>query len=191
MIRINLLATERGRPRVKVALAPQAGQKITVACSLILLAAALGIVWWFWTLRTESERLDQELAGAAQETVRLQSVLEQVQQFEARRALLEQRVSLIEELRRGQSWPVHLLDQISRSLPDRLWLTELRQKDAEITIDGRAVSLSALSDFIGNLEASGYFQRPVEILSSQVEAAQGTQDLIRFSVKATFSPPGT
>ena len=76
---------------------------------------------------------------------------------------------LIEQLRKSQTGPVHMLDQISRSLPPMLWLTALKQDDTAITIDGRCTSLTALSDFVANLEATGYFKKSVEILSSQLE----------------------
>ncbi len=62
----------------------------------------------------------------------------QVQQFEQRKAQLQQRVVLIEQLRKGQTGPVHMLDQISRALPQMLWLTELKQAGGDVVIDGRA-----------------------------------------------------
>ncbi len=183
MIRINLLTVDRERAKRKAKF--QVGQTVTVACSLILVAAALVVGWWFWSLQRASAGLDQQIADAERETQRLQSVIQQVAQFEARRAQLQQRVTLIEELRKGQTGPVHLLDQISRSLPESMWLTDLRQAASEITIEGRCTSLNALSDFISALEASNLFERPVEIIDSRVEAAAGTTpELIRFSVRA-------
>jgi type IV pilus assembly protein PilN len=183
LIRINLLTVDRERAKRKATF--QVGQKITVACSLILVAAALVVGWWFWSLQRDSADLDQQIVDAERETQRLQSVIQQVAQFEARRAQLQQRVTLIEELRKGQTGPVHLLDQISRALPDAMWLTDLRQVGSEITLDGRCTSLNALSDFVSGLEASNLFERPVEIVDSRVEAATGTTpELIRFSVKA-------
>ncbi len=65
---------------------------------------------------------------------------------------------------------MHVLDEISRSLPDRLWLTELKQVGSDFTIMGFAASLPSLSDFVANLEATKWFKRPVEILDSQVTA---------------------
>jgi type IV pilus assembly protein PilN len=116
-----------------------------------------------------------------------------VQQFEQRRAQLQQRVALIEELRKNQTGPVHMLDQISRALPSMLWLTEVKQSPDpdEVVIDGRATSLTSLSDFVANLEASGYFKRSVEIVSTQTEPIPGPQgELIKFSVRAMFQQPG-
>jgi type IV pilus assembly protein PilN len=183
LIRINLLTVDRERVKRKAKF--QIGQKVTVACSLILVVAALVVGWWFWSLQRDSADLDQQIADAERETQRLQSVIQQVAQFEARRAQLQQRVTLIEELRKGQTGPVHLLDQISKALPEAMWLTDLRQATSEITIEGRCTSLNSLSDFVSALEASNLFERPVEIIDSRVEAATATTpELIRFSVKA-------
>ena len=183
MIRINLLSVDRERAKRKAKF--QIGEKVTVACSLILVAAALVVGWWFWSLQRASADLDQQIADAERETQRLQSVIQQVAQFEARRAQLQQRVTLIEELRKGQTGPVHLLDHISKALPEAMWLTDLRQAGKDITLEGRCTSLNSLSDFVSGLEASNLFERPVEILDSRVEAATtSTPELIRFQVRA-------
>jgi type IV pilus assembly protein PilN len=189
MIRINLLAIEKARP-VRRRVTTEAGQKIAVASTLVLVLAGLFVAWWYWTLQEEAAQLATEIAAAEQETARLRTIIVQVQQFEQRKSQLQQRVSLIEQLRKGQGGPVHMLDEISRSLPDMLWLTDLEQKGAEVTIGGRCVALTSLSDFVANLENSGWFARPVEIVDSQVERASGADvDLIRFTVKAQFAPP--
>jgi type IV pilus assembly protein PilN len=186
MIRINLIA-KRKPPKASFDLARQ----VPVLCSLVLVAAALLIGWRFWSMRQRSATLDQEIQQAQQEAQSLRSVLEQVKQFEQRKTQLQQRVALIEDLRRGQSGPVHLLDEISRALPDRLWLTDLKQDtEAAVKIEGRTTSLTSLSDFVTNLEASGYFSRPVEILDSRVENQQSSVDVVKFTVRAQFVMPG-
>ena len=187
MIRINLLAVERERAKKRVVIS--AAQRVTIAASLILIGTALLIGWWYWTLRQESVRVDEELAQAEQQTLQIRSVLDKVRKFEAQKALLQQRVSLIEQLRKGQSAPVHLLDEISKSLPERLWLSEMSQTGPEFTISGMTDSLSAVSDFVANLENTRWFKKPVEIVDSQVQSDQKVGDLIRFQVKATFVDP--
>lgn len=191
MIRINLLAVDRERTRRRAKF--QTAQKVTVGSSLILVAAALIVIWWWWALGKASTELDQRIADAERETARLRSLIQQVAQFEQQRAQLQQRVSLIEQLRKGQSGPVHMLDQLSRALPETMWLTDLKQAGDDVTIDGRCTSLTALSDFVANLENSNYFARPVEIVDSQVEGAtqERPSDLIKFTVKAKFVQPRT
>jgi type IV pilus assembly protein PilN len=191
MIRINLLNVERKAPK-KFGASFQVGQKITIGCSLILIVAALFVGWRYRTLHQESARLDNEIVTAQQETTRLRSILQQVQQFDQRKTQLQERVVLIEELRKSQTGPVHMLDQISRALPPMVWLTQLKQTDEGVTIEGKCAALTSLSDFIVSLEASGYFKRSIEIVSSQAEATAtpAAGELIKFSIKAQFQQPG-
>jgi type IV pilus assembly protein PilN len=188
VIRINLLAVERARSKKTRVLIP-AAHRVTIGASLILIATILGIGWWFLSLRQRSAQLDQDIAKAEAETNQLRSVLAQVQKFEARKAQLTQRVTLIEQLRRGQSAPVHVLDEISKSLPERLWLTELKQVGSDFTISGYTASLPSLSDFVASLEATKWFKRPVEILDSQVLTDAKAGDLVKFSIKGALNDP--
>ena len=111
MIRINLLEGARAQSKKTLPL-QVAGQQITIACSVILIAAAVLVGWRYWTLGRTSTALDTDIAKAQQETVRLHSIIQKVQEFEQRRAQLSQRVVLIEQLRRDQTGPVHMLDEI-------------------------------------------------------------------------------
>jgi len=188
MIRINLLAVERERVRKRVVLIP-AAHRVTIGATVILVGTAALIGWWFLMLRQQSAQLDIDLAQAETETRQIRSVLEQVRKFESQKAVLQQRVTLIEQLRKGQYAPVHLLDEVSKSLPDRLWLSDLTQTGAEFTIGGMTDSLTAVSDFVANLEGTRWFKKPVEILDSQVQTDAKAGDLIRFQIKAQFNDP--
>ena len=189
MIRINLLAAERERKKKKATF--QSGQKITVACSLVLVLTGVLIGWRYLAIQRESAKLDEDIAKAQTEATRLHAVIQQVQQFEQQKAQLQQRVVLIEQLRKSQTGPVHMLDQVSRSLPPMLWLTEMKQDDSSVTIDGRSTTQTGVSDFVGNLEGSGYFKKSVDIVVSQTETIQGPPgQLIKFSVKGVFQTPG-
>ena len=189
MIRINLLAVERERVRSKRVVLIPAAHRVTVGATVILVGTAALLGWWFLTLRQQSAQLDIDLTQAETETRQIRSVLEQVRKFESQKAVLQQRVTLIEQLRKGQYAPVHLLDEVSKSLPDRLWLSDLTQTGAEFTIGGMTDSLTAVSDFVANLEGTRWFKKPVEILDSQVQADAKAGDLIKFQIKAQFVDP--
>jgi type IV pilus assembly protein PilN len=189
MIRINLLAVERERARKRVVIS--AAHRVTIGATVILLGTAVLIGWWFWSLRHQSAQIDEDIARAEAETRQVRSVLEQVRKFESQKALLQQRVTLIEQLRKGQYAPVHLLDEISKSLPDRLWLNEMTQAGAEFTMSGMTDSLTAVSDFVANLESTRWFKKPVEIVDSQVQTDAKAGDLIKFQIKAQFVDPTT
>lgn len=192
MIRINLLGGERKKAQRAVVFG--AAQRLTMLCTLVMVAAAVGVGWWYWSLSQTSSQVDAEIAAAEQEAARLRSMMAEVEAFEAQGARIQERVALIEELRGGQSLPVRLLDHISRSLPDMLWLTSMTQDATQVTIVGNSRTLVALSDFVGNLGGGSVLRRPIEIVDSQVQEARGsgssaTPELIQFTVRAQLNRP--
>jgi type IV pilus assembly protein PilN len=190
MIRINLLATERKAAKA-ASRGFQAGQKMMVIGSLVLVMTAVGIGWRYWTLGQQQQQVERDIEAALREEARLAEILKQVADFEARKVQLENRVLLIDELRKGQTAPVHMIDQISKALPDMTWLTAISQNGYTLTMTGRCMTLTSLSDFIGNLEASRYFIRPVEIIESTVApAAKGAPELVAFTIRGTFQMAG-
>ena len=190
MIRINLLNTERKAVKA----APkgfQAGQKMTVIGTLLLILTVAALGWRYWALGQQAAQIEEDIAAAQREEARLQEILRQVNEFEARKTLLEARLKLIDDLRQGQNAPVHMIDQVSRALPEMTWLTQVQQQGYTLQMQGRCLTLTSLSDFIGNLEGSRYFIRPVEIVESTVVAGDAkTPDLIQFTIRGTFQMAG-
>ena len=192
MIRINLLTTER-RTAKAASKGFEAGQKMMILGSLILIVVVAALGWRYWALGQQAAQLDANIEAARREEARLQEILRQVQEFEARKTVLQARLDLIDSLRQGQNAPVHMIDQVSRALPDMTWLTNMQQSPDgyTLTITGRCLTLTSLSDFIGNLEGTRYFIRPVEIIDSAVVAGnEKTPDLIQFSIRGTFQMAG-
>lgn len=191
MIRINLLAAER-RGAKAAPTGMQAAQKMVVVGSLIMILAVALIGWRFWTLGQQDAQVKRETEAAQAEEARLQAILKQVSEFENRRKMLQGKVALIDELRKGQAAPVVMVDQISRALPEMTWLTTVNQAGYTLTIQGRCLNLTSLSDFIGNLEGSRYFMRPVEIVDTSVLPGDGktTPDLIEFTIRGSFQMAG-
>jgi len=191
MIRINLLGGER--QKAKSAARFDASQQTTVMCGMVAAAAVAGIGFWYWSLSRESSSLDAQVTTLTREAARLDTVLAEVKTFENRKATLQQRVVLIERLRQGQTVPVQLLDHVSRSLPEMLWLTAMKQDGAFLTIEGRTTTLIGLSDFVGNLGTNAVLQKPIEIMDSGAEVAAAAKgesvgpELIRFKVRAALN----
>lgn len=193
MIRVNLIG-ERKLAKKKFAFPIE--QQLTSVCCAILVAGGLVCGWRYLSINREAARLKADIAKAQSETASLKSIIAQVQDFEEQKAQLQQRVELIEQLRKEQTGPVHMLDEISRSLPPMLWLTQIKQtpNSNEVLIDGRSNTLTSISDFVGGLEQSGYFQKSIEIVSTSSDtsqaaekaAAASTGEVIKFQIKAVF-----
>ena len=185
MIRINLMAVERGRTARRFG--PELVNKATLVYGAIFVGVVVMVVWQSFGVREETAR---QLRLVNQDLASMSDVVGRSNEFEAQSAELARRVALIEELRGGQGGPVRMLDQVSRAMPEGVWLTELRQEGADITVQGRATSLTVLSELVVALESSGYFTLPVDIVDSQFES-QAEGDVVRFELRAEFLVPSS
>jgi len=185
MIRINLLATaEQGKARAvktpRFEGAGTLGQNVLMAGVLIL--AILFISWRWYGLASEHARLMHEIADAEKEKERLQAIIKKGDEYKAKKELLERKISIITQLKRNQSGPVHLLDEVSKQLPDFLWLDSMSETNFNISIVGKATTYNAVSNFYNNLTGSRYFQNVV--LGPITTVPVG----VTFSVSCQFLP---
>jgi Tfp pilus assembly protein PilN len=180
MIRINLLATIPAAPRRSWL---PANQKSAAAGLVILLATASGVGGWWWQTKRAERAVDTQIALAQIELERLKSVATLVDRAVARKLELTERLGLIDRLHRTERDPVELLRTISQSVPDGLWLLELKQTGPAVQIEGRATSLTALTDFVDRLQVSGRFAHPVDIVTTNMEVVQDVS-VVRFALKA-------
>lgn len=187
MIRINLLAAERGPQKPAGGTGPKAAPGALQAYLLIGLFAGLALLGSgaaYWFKNSEIQELDAKIKTAEKRQKDLEAIKAQVQAFERKKALLDAKVELIERLKSQQTGPVHMLDEISKALPEFLWLTNMEQAGAAgagLTFRGEANGIPAVADFISNLQRSGWFPK-VDLVDTQRDA----NGIVRFTVSADF-----
>lgn len=165
MIKINLLA-EGKRPVAvrKARTAPSAGAPREWAIWALVGIALVGLLvaaGWWWILAREIEANNQEIARAEEEVRKLEDVIRQVEEFKAKKAELEHKIAVIEQLRANQRGPVRVMDEISHALPELLWLDRMQVGNNSITLTGRAFNSNAVANFIENLDRVPEFAEPV------------------------------
>ena len=64
-----------------------------------------------------------------------------------------------------------------------MWLSTMSQNNATFSMAGTGTSVDALSDFVGNLKATGYFHN---INLARFDDSRGNYT---FSMTCEFSPP--
>ncbi len=84
----------------------------------------------------------------------------EIKELEKEREKLIARMTAVEELQSSRHLAVRLFDELSKTLPDGVYLTELEQKNDEAKIKGVAQSNARVSNFMRNLEASEWLYEP-------------------------------
>jgi type IV pilus assembly protein PilN len=186
VIRINLLSEARAAAARRKAPAMPTGAKlnnILFFAGVLVGVAYIAVVGVMLTSRRR--HLDDEIGKARLEAERLKSIIEEVKGYEVKKASLEAKIKLINDLKTNQKGPVRLMDEISKALPDLVWLSQLEVSGDQITMKGRTLSPNAVSTYLENLKKSPFFAEPV--FRNLVQDA-GSQGLYTWEMTLTFIP---
>jgi Tfp pilus assembly protein PilN len=188
MIRINLLG--RARPKAARQAVPLEAtlQVVFFAAALVV---AFGVLYYNWhSTNAQITEVRLHIQKQTGEKARLEQLKAQVNEFERQRAVLQQRINIIEELQRNRTGGQELLDAVANTVvrTDTLWLTSLSRQGNALTILGTAGSINAVANFITQLEHSGYFNQ-IEIKESVQDAKNASIQTFTFTLTAQFSLP--
>jgi type IV pilus assembly protein PilN len=165
MPKINLLA-EGKRPVVarksRTAL-PSAGPAELGNYLLFgfLVVGILVAVGWWLLLSNRISNKAEEIAAAQAEVKELEAVIKEVEQYKAKKDELERKIAVINELKDNQRGPVQIMDEVSKAVPELLWLANMDVTNTNITMRGSAFNTSAIANLIDNLDRVEAFQEPV------------------------------
>jgi type IV pilus assembly protein PilN len=191
MIRINLLKPEKkevrdapAAPSVEVKEKKQPPLFILIVLAAIIAAAAL-----YFHQKGQITKEQGLLNTALEEKKELQYVNIKLQELDQQKALLLRKINLITGLKAQQRNAVVIMDELSRHLPEWVWLTETGFSENSVRIKGKCMSNNLLADYIFNLKSSPLF--PDVRLNSSTLRRAGTNQFLEFSLTATFSstPP--
>jgi type IV pilus assembly protein PilN len=188
MIRINLVAPERAtkaKAKTPTGAALPAGALQSYLLLALFAGGALVVCAGAWWLQSNKLRdLDTRIAADEKRQKDLEAIKKQVDEFQQKKAILENKVLVIEQLRLAQKSPVHMLDEISKALPDYVWLVNMDENRGSLRFQGQSNSLAAVADFISGLQRSGWFPQ-VDLATAQEDKGS----LVNFTLSGTFKDP--
>jgi type IV pilus assembly protein PilN len=103
------------------------------------------------------------------EIVKLDAQIADIQDLETRKQRLVARMEIIEKLQRKRPEIVHLFDEIVKTVPEGVYLTQIKQTGNKLEIHGVAQSSTRVSTFMRNIDSSVWMDNPVLLV---VESAK-------------------
>ncbi len=189
MIKINLLKPEKkevaaGGTTVSI-IDESRENKMSVPALIAAIAITVGSIGLLYfiqsnNLNSEKKLLEERILRKAE----LEKVLQKLAELEASKLQLDRKIKIINDLKFKQKDAVFMMDKLSRSLPDWVWLTDLNFKNGAVLLSGKALSNNLIADLINNLQTSNSFIN-VKLKSSSRNKASGI-DIFVFRIECVF-----
>lgn len=180
MLKINLLPYREARRLVQV--------KVIFFAWIVTAVLGLGAVFVVQMHFSDYEQ-SLEVTQKSNEAViaKLDRDLGEIKEISARKDQVLARLDIIKNLTKIRHLPVHLLEEISSAIPEKVWITKLDAGDGKLLLTGTAQSSALVADFMRRLSASPYISN-VE-LTQVAHVNQSGHDLKAFSLGAGFAMP--
>lgn len=201
MIEINLLpgATRRKKRRVGGGLSlslpsrdnlPEIDRWVLAIVGAWIAAPALA-GWMYFGVTGRRSQLEADIDQAVQDSTRYARLIEAANTLRARQDTIAQKLQIIQQIDGHRYVWAHVMDELSRALPDYTWLTSVAQTsggDAPFfQIEGMTGNYFALTRFMGDLEASPFI-KGVRLTTTQQDTRDG-KVVNQFVLDAQYEPP--
>jgi type IV pilus assembly protein PilN len=180
MITINLLPVREERRRAGVV------QLVALmGVSLLVSLAITALV--HWSVRSDVTNTLQMAAQTQTQIDQFGPQLKQVEEYRNVKADIERKLDVISQLSDARSGPVHVFDEISSQIPDRVWLQKIEVREGQLKVQGMSLDNELVALFLTGLEDSAYF-KDVELLRTEAKEEDGFK-LNAFEVSAKLTSP--
>lgn len=160
MIRINLLPVKAAQKKVQLR-----NQLIIVGITLSLVVGACIVA--NSSIQSDIAAVKQDISHNQREIGKLKKKIGEVNKFKKLQAELKNKLQVLASLKAAKSGPVHLMDDLIKVLPAKLWITDFKEKGGRITLKGVGLSEDDVAEFMTNLEKSSFYQGVVLKVTKQ------------------------
>ncbi|MFL9609349.1 PilN domain-containing protein [Methylobacillus sp. Pita2] len=160
---------------------------------MLAFAAAAGVAIVFLGSTILGSKLDEQVnRNARLETAsaNLDKQIEEIKELKSQIRNVLDRKQIVENLQVNRSQSVMMLDEISRQMPEGMYLKALKQQGRLVTLEGVADTNARVATLVRNLSGSEWLQSPnlVEIKSATVNGIRQNNFTVNAQLKAPPSP---
>ena len=150
--------------------------QVTLFASFLMGLLIAGVIYMWFQMLIEDQQ--SRNAFLKEEIAVLDVQIKEVKDIEQEIDALRARQKAVEDLQADRNLPVHLLSELSKQLPDGVYITSLKQTQQQIAIQGVAQSNERVSELLRNLaNNTPWLSKPqlVEIVASKAAIAKSEQ----------------
>lgn len=164
---------------------------LTILVFIVLLAGALV----FMGDRYLNGRIDHQNARndlLQKEIQVLEARIKEIEQLQARRTQLLDRMKIIQDLQGNRPIIVRVFDEMARTLPDGVYFNSVEMKGPTLNIKGGAESNSRVSNLMRKMDGSEWLTAPnLTAVRAVTQGAVDQANVFELSVRQTDPASGT
>ncbi|MGQ9509571.1 MAG: PilN domain-containing protein [Thermodesulfobacteriota bacterium] len=164
MIKINLLP---GKEKKKIGVKKEL---IIFIGSLMILIILLIFVQW--KIAKEKQEMISQINKTKDEIAYYKKLNVEVNKAKEAEKILQEKLNVIETLRKEKASPSRILDELSINKPEKLHLESLKKQGNKLDLEGLAIDDETIANFMTNLRKSKFFKTVDLIVSEQVEQSK-------------------
>lgn len=183
MIKINLLGDVPTADRTQGLFVVTWMAALVVTCTVLIAS--------YYSNTVQVSELQGEIDLMQSQVKKLKERTHSVGDLKSKHSILEQKLQVIATLKRSKSGPVRVMDDLNTALPERAWLTGMKESEGVLRVNGFAIDNQTVASFMKDLARSDFFEK-VELVESKI-AAKDAVKLRQFSLdaKVRYSGKGT
>jgi type IV pilus assembly protein PilN len=181
MIQINLLPVREARRAANLR-----QQVMQLFFMLLIVGGGIGFV--HSEMREKTLVANARVAQMQRDIDQFKPQLEQVAAFGKKKAKLEKKIDVIDELDRARSGPVRVMSELAMRTPERLWLKSVKTTGGTIQLKGLSLDNELVAVFLRGLSDSEYFEA-VDLDGTKLEGGKGKLKLVSFGIRAKLASP--
>ena len=168
MPRINLLPhREQKRKERRREFAVGLGGAALIAVVCVLFGKFILYASWIDSQNAKNTLLKKEI-------VKLDAQIADIQDLENRKQRLVARMEIIEKLQRKRPEIVHLFDELVKTVPEGIYLTQIKETGKKLEMKGVAQSSTRVSTFMRNIDSSAWMDNPqLQVVESAKDSPTG------------------
>jgi len=143
---------------------------VVLILSVFLLLVLLVIVQW--RIDKEKENTIAQISNTKKEITYYKSLIAEVDKAKALQKTLQDKLNVINSLRKEKSSPSRVLDELSIDKPEKIQLESLKKEGGKLGIEGIALDDETVANFMTNLRKSKVFKNVDLIVSEQIEQSK-------------------
>lgn len=146
-----------------------------IAAAVSFVAAVLVVLATMFVYGQRIDHQQDRNARLQAEIAELEKSITEIDGLERQKERLLARMEIIEQLQRSRPEIVHLFDEITRELPEGVYLTGLRQNGVNVQVTGIAQSSTRVSALMRRIDGSEWLTDPSVVKVETTERGPGRQ----------------